>query len=72
MKVIFENIFNRKVSVYRFKQYIYVYPKQYKDNEIYETEVDVQQPQYIIDFEDGGQEVIELEDLLVIIYNSKK
>ena len=39
MKEILEKIFGKKIEFIHFKQDIDVYPKQYKDGEIYETEV---------------------------------
>ena len=39
MKEILEKIFDKKIEFIHFKQDIDVYPKQYKDGEIYETEV---------------------------------
>ena len=71
MKEILEKIFNKKIEYVRFNQYINVYPKQYKDGEIYETEVDAEEPSYIIEFVDGTKNVIDLSELIVTIFNSK-
>ena len=51
--------------------YIYVYPKQYTDKEIYETEVETQEPSYTIQFVDGSKTEIDLSELIVKIFNSK-
>jgi hypothetical protein len=71
MKEILEKIFDKKIEYIRFNQYIYVYPKQYKDGEIYETEVNSEEPSYSIEFIDGSKTVIELSELIVKIFNSK-
>jgi hypothetical protein len=71
MKEILEKIFNKKIEYVRFNQYINVYPKQYKDGEIYETEVEAEEPSYTIQFVDGSKTVIDLSELIVKIFNSK-
>jgi hypothetical protein len=71
MKEILEKIFDKKIESVRFNQYISVYPKQYKDGEIYETEVDVEEPSYNIEFVDGSKTTIDLSELIVKIFNSK-
>jgi hypothetical protein len=71
MKEILEKIFNKKIEHVRFNQYINVYPKQYKDGEIYETEVEAEEPSYTIQFVDGSKTVIDLSELIVKIFNSK-
>lgn len=71
MKEILEKIFDKKIESVRFNQYISVYPKQYKDGEIYETEVDVEEPSYRIEFVDGSKTEIDLSELIVKIFNSK-
>ena len=71
MKEILEKIFDKKIEYIRFNQYIYVYPKQYKDGEIYETEVNSEEPSQSIEFIDGSKTVIELSELIVKIFNSK-
>jgi hypothetical protein len=71
VKEILEKIFDKKIEYIRFNQYIYVYPKQYKDGEIYETEVNSEEPSYSIEFIDGSKTVIELSELIVKIFNSK-
>ena len=71
MKEILEKIYDKKIEYVQFKQYINVYPKQYKDGEIYETEVDAEEPSYIIEFVDGTKTVIDLSELIVKIFNSK-
>jgi hypothetical protein len=71
MKEILEKIFDKKIEHVHFNQYIGVYPKQYKDGEIYETEVEVEEPSYNIQFVDGSKTVIDLSELIVKIFNSK-
>jgi hypothetical protein len=71
MKEILEKIFNKKIEYVQFNQYVYVYPKQYTDKEIYETEVNVEEPSYTIEFVDGSKTVIDLSELIVTIFNSK-
>ncbi len=65
MKEILEKIFDKEIDNFSFKQYISVYSKQYKDGEIYETEVDSEEPMYIIEFVDGSKAVIDLSELIV-------
>ena len=48
-----------------------MYPKQYRDGEIYETEVEPHEPSYSIEFIDGSKTVINLSELIVKIFNSK-
>jgi hypothetical protein len=72
MKEILEKIFEKKIEYIRFNQYIYVYPKQYRDGEIYETEVNSEEPSYDILFIDGSKTVITLSELIVKIFNSKE
>ena len=71
MKEILEKIYDKKIEYIRFNQYISVYPKQYKDGEIYETEVDSEEPSYNIQFVDGSEMIIDLSELIVKIFNSK-
>ena len=71
MKEILEKIYDKKIEYIRFNQYISVYPKQYKDGEIYETEVDAEEPSYNIQFVDGSEMIIDLSELIVKIFNSK-
>jgi hypothetical protein len=71
MKEILEKIFDKKIEHVNFNQYISVYPKQYKDGEIYETEVEAEEPSYNIQFVDGSKTVIDLSELIVKIFNSK-
>jgi hypothetical protein len=71
MKEILEKIFDKKIEYVSFNQYIYVYPKQYTDKEIYETEVEAQEPSYTIQFVDGSKAEINLSELIVKIFNSK-
>jgi hypothetical protein len=71
MKEILEKIFDKKIEHVHFNQYIYVYPKQYTDKEIYETEVNAEEPSYNIQFVDGSKTVIDLSELIVKIFNSK-
>jgi hypothetical protein len=71
MKEILEKIFDKKIEYIRFKQDIDVYPKQYKDGEIYETEVNSYEPSYSIEFIDGSKTVIDLSELIAKIFNSK-
>ena len=71
MKEILEKIYDQKIEYVYFNQYISVYPKQYKDGEIYETEVNVDEPSYIIQFVDGSKNTINLSELIVKIFNSK-
>jgi hypothetical protein len=71
MKEILEKIFNKKIEYIHFKQDIDVYTKQYKDGEIYETEVNSYEPIYSIEFIDGSKTVIDLSELIVKIFNSK-
>ena len=71
MKEILEKIFNKKIEFIHFKQDIDVYPKQYRDGEIYETEVESHEPSYGIEFIDGSKTVINLSELIVKIFNSK-
>jgi hypothetical protein len=71
MKEILEKIYDKKIEYIRFNQYISVYPKQYKDGEIYETEVDAEEPSYNIQFVDGSKITIDLSELIVKIFNSK-
>ena len=71
MKEILEKIYDKKIEYIRFNQYIYVYPKQYKDGEIYETEVSSEEPSYNIQFVDGSKTIIDLSELIIKIFNSK-
>jgi hypothetical protein len=71
MKEIFEKIFEKKIKYISFNQYIHVYPHQDKDGEIYETEVNPEEPSYSILFIDGSKTVIDLSELIVKIFNSK-
>jgi hypothetical protein len=71
MKEILEKIYDKKIEYIRFNQYIYVYPKQYKDGEIYETEVSSEEPSYNIQFVDGSKITIDLSELIIKIFNSK-
>ena len=71
MEEILEKIYDQKIENVHFNQYIYVYPKQYTDKEIYETEVDSQEPSYTIEFVDGSKVEITLSELIVKIFNSK-
>jgi hypothetical protein len=71
MKEILEKIYDQKIENVHFNQYIYVYPKQYTDKEIYETEVESQEPSYTIEFVDGSKVEITLSELIVKIFNSK-
>ena len=71
MKEILEKIFDKKIEFIHFKQDIDVHPKQYKDGEIYETGVDSYEPLYHINFVDGSKIVLNLSELIVIIFNSK-
>ena len=65
MKEILEKIFDKKIESVRFNQYVYVYPKQYTDKEIYETEVNAEEPSYNIEFVDGSKTEIDLSELIV-------
>jgi len=56
MKEILEKIFDKKIEYIRFNQYIYVYPEE---------------PSYSIEFVDGSKTVIDLSELIVMIFNSK-
>jgi hypothetical protein len=71
MKEILEKIFDKKIEFIHFKQDIDVYPKQYKDGEIYQTEVDSYEPTYRINFIDGSDVLLDLSELIVMIFNSK-
>lgn len=71
MKEILEKIFDKEIDNFSFKQYISIYNKRYKDGEIYETEVDSEEPTYIIEFVDGSKTVIDLSELIVKIFNLK-
>ena len=71
MKEILEKIYDKKIEYIRFNQYIYVYPKQYTDKEIYETEVNSEEPSYNIQFVDGSKITIDLSELIIKIFNSK-
>jgi hypothetical protein len=71
MKEILEKIFDKKIEFIHFKQDIDVYPKQYKDGEIYETEVNSYEPLYDINFVDGSKTVLDLSELIIMIFNSK-
>jgi hypothetical protein len=71
MKEILENIFDKKIEHITFNQWVDVYPKQYTDGEIYETEVNSQEPTYVIKFLDGSTDVLELSELIVKIFNYK-
>ena len=71
MKEILEKIYDQKIEHVHFNQYISVYPKQYTDKEIYETEVNVDEPSYTIEFVDGSKNIIDLSELIVKIFNSK-
>ena len=71
MEEILEKIYDQKIENVHFNQYIYVYPKQYTDKEIYETEVESQEPSYTIEFVDGSKVEITLSELIVKIFNSK-
>jgi len=71
MEEILEKIYDQKIENVHFNQYIYVYPKQYTDKEIYETEVESQEPSYTIEFVDGSKVEINLSELIVKIFNSK-
>lgn len=71
MKEILEKIFDKKIEYIQFIQHVDVYCRQYKDGEIYETEVNTWEPSYNIEFVDGSKTVIELSELIVKIFNSK-
>jgi len=71
MKEILEKIFDKEIEFIHFKQEIDVYPKQYRDGEIYETEVNSWEPLYHINFVDGSKNELTLSELIVIIFNSK-
>ena len=71
MKEILEKIYDKKIEYIWFNQYISVYPKQYKDGEIYETEVSSEEPSYNIQFVDGSKITIDLSELIIKIFNSK-
>ena len=71
MKEILEKIFDKKIEFIHFKQDIDVDPKQYKDGEIYETEVYSYEPTYHINFVDGSKTLLDLSELIVMIFNSK-
>jgi hypothetical protein len=71
MKEILEKIFGKEIEFINFKQDIDVYSKQYKDGEIYETEVNSFEPRYWINFVDGSKTVLDLSELIVMIFNSK-
>ena len=71
MKEILEKIFDNKINFIEFKQDIEVYPKQYRDGEIYETEVNTYEPLYIIHFVDASKIVLSLSEIIVKIFNSK-
>jgi hypothetical protein len=71
MKEILENIFDKKIehitfnqSVRYTKQRIGIYPKQY-------TEVDSEEPTYVIKFLDGSIDELNLSELIVKIFNYK-
>jgi hypothetical protein len=69
MKEIFKSFYGKEVKSFRFNQHISVYPKQYKDGEIYETEVDTEEPTYTIYFDDGTEISVELSELLLTLFN---
>ncbi|MFY8160833.1 MAG: hypothetical protein ACOVNU_05845 [Candidatus Kapaibacteriota bacterium] len=71
MKEILEKIFEKKVENFSYNQWISVHPKQNNNGEIYETEVDSDEPSYVIKFADGSKSVIGLSELIVKIFNSK-
>jgi hypothetical protein len=71
MKEILEKIFDKKIEFIQFKQDIDVYPKQYTDGEIYETEVTSSEPLYRINFIDGSDTLLDLSEIIVMIFNSK-
>ena len=68
MKELLENYFGKEVKYWTFKQYIEI--KQYTDKEIYET--DVEEPFYIVHFENGDKSDISLSDLLIFCFNKNK
>ena len=72
MREILEKIFDKKIEFIAFEQNVEVYPKQYKDGEIYETEVNSYEPLYYINFVDGSKSTLYLGELIVMIFNSKK
>lgn len=72
MKELFETIYGKKVKMFGFKQNINVYNKQYTDGEIYDTEVEADEPTYIIFFEDESKITVELSEVLVMLFNLKK
>jgi len=71
MEEILEKIFDKKIEYIQFKQDVEVYAKQYKDGEIYETETVSYEPLYHINFVDGSKTVLDLSELIVIIFNTK-
>lgn len=72
MKELLELYYGKKVKYFQFIQY--VYPKQYNDKEIYETEVE--EPYYEVTFEDDKENVknIYLNELISFSFlkNNKK
>jgi hypothetical protein len=72
MKEILEHIYKKEIEYFVFMQDISVYPKQYTDNEIYDTEVSVSEPFYSIIFKDGSVTNVELNLLLSQIFNNLK
>ena len=66
MKELLELYYGKKVKHFKFVQY--VYPKQYNDKEIYETEVE--EPYYEVNFEEDNKSVkyIDLNELIAFSF----
>lgn len=70
MKEILEKIYNIEIKSYNFHQSIFVESKQYRNSgEVYENDVEVGEPFYIIEFADDTKEKLFLNELIAKIFN---
>lgn len=72
MEEILQSFYENKIESVFFTQHIDAYVKQYKDGEVYETEVTAYEPCYKIVFKDQSTEEITLKNLLVKLFYKKK
>lgn len=71
MEKILEAFYGRSIKWINFKQDIYVYAKQYSDGEIYEHDVESNEPGYVIEFDKGENIYLPLSELLTILISNK-
>lgn len=69
---ILELYLNKKIKSYRFHQIVEVYPKQCRDKEIYETEVETYEPGYQCFLETGEPVIVSLSDLIQFLFEKQK